>query len=234
MEERGDRRGEERGEKREERIREQEKDWCADWKKKSAVRFCFPVRGQGGGSSGPPHGVFCEGSQCGSVALVPFCRCIGFCLLGGLWPSTFLFSTLSFCEGWKRDRASIHLSAQGWQVDVFRQAFGLSSFLEGLNVVWLVPIYHCKCNTFMSFKGTFGLVTCHCSSSHYLVQKALIWVGLVCACRCRGGMLVSWRRAFGLVPFPLLFCTLFFFWEGSECGRPKKIAAPIYLSLQGW
>jgi len=24
-----------------------------------------------------PHGVFCEGSQCGSVALVPFCRCKG-------------------------------------------------------------------------------------------------------------------------------------------------------------
>ena len=59
-------------------------------------------------------------------------------------------------------RASIYLLLRGWQVDVFRQAFALSSahcsVLEGLNVVGLVPICRCKGGRFMSFRGAFGLV----------------------------------------------------------------------------
>ena len=58
-------------------------------------------------------------------------------------------------------RASIYLLLRGWQVDVFRQAFALSSahcsVLEGLNVVWLVSICRCNDGKFMSVRKAFGL-----------------------------------------------------------------------------
>ena len=59
-------------------------------------------------------------------------------------------------------RASIYLLLRGWQVDVFRQAFALSSahcsVLEGLKVVWLVSICRCNHGRFASFRKAFGLL----------------------------------------------------------------------------
>ena len=138
-----------------------------------------------------------------------------------LRPSTLLCFTLSsVCDGCQCDRA-IYMSLQGWQVYVIWEGLRpstlffltLSSFLlKAVNVIGLVSICHCKGGRFMSFGTAFGLVTCPLlftlplslgslrpstllffTLSSFLL-KAVIVIGLVSICPCKGGRLMFLGR----------------------------------------
>ena len=116
-----------------------------------------------------PHGAFREGSQCGTVALVPFCRCKGgrcmFFWGGLLRPSTCLFFTEYFCEGCECG-ASIHVFVQWCFLAGLRPLF-CSLFLPGGS----------ECSVACAYLSLQGI--CRCKGGWCLV--------LTCHCRCKGG-----------------------------------------------
>ena len=78
------------------------------------------------------------------------------------------------------------------------------------------------------------------------LRKAANVIGLVPVCHCKGGRIMSFGKAFGLVTCPLLFSTL-----PRSLGSPANYSSPldlvfcsstdyecdtasIYMSLQGW
>ena len=123
-------------------------------------------------------------------------------------------------------RASIYLLLRGWQVDVFRQAFALSSAHCSVRRVWK---WYGSCLSVVAIMVVvclLGRPSAYCSIHLSSCQDSKTPIrrhvaALVSISRRKGGRRMSLRRTFGLVTCPLLFFTLpssfhsslWFFWR---------------------